>query len=153
MWPGPGCCLSVSARCHSAWYRPFYESHNHHNLQPQRTQNRAREGSVLIKLWCPLPHLYRIRHTHLRGEGWTLSMSGLSRLLCDHPLWAELSRGEGHGKGSEYPMSSACIIEASQHPHNYLQCYRWWHLSLSPSRSLFPDLPRTVIKIWWAHNL
>ena len=50
------------------------------------------------------PHLDPVRHTHLRGEGWTLACLACYVITyCAQAVW----RGEGHGKGSEYPMSSA----------------------------------------------
>ena len=145
------CLLSAGVTPHDTdLFMSLLQLHTTNTTQQQQKTQPHREGSILIIPMSP-PHLDPIRHTHLRGEGWTLACLAWARLLCDHPLCSAQAvwRGEGHGKGSEYPMSSA-----SQPPH-YLR-YWWWHLcalSLSPSRSLFPDLPRTVIKIWWAHNL
>ena len=116
MWPGllPVSCLLVSLRM----IPTFLWVSSSHNQQQQKTQPH-REGSILIIRMSP-PHLDPIRHTHLRGEGWTLACLAWYVIThCAQAVWS----GEGHGKGSEYPMSSA------SQPPNYLR-YWWWHLTL-----------------------
>ena len=144
MWPGllPVSCLLVSLRM----IPTFLWVSSSHNQQQQKTQPH-REASILIIPMSP-PHLDPIRHTHLRGEGWTLGC-----LACYVITHCAQARQSGEERAMGKVQSIRCPQPPSPSLSPLLMMTPHSALSLSPGRSLFPDLPRTVIKIWWAHNL
>ena len=74
--------------------------------QPTATENTATQGGKYFNN-SDVPTPFRSYSPHsLERRGMNTGMSGL---LCDHPLCSGQAvwSGEGHGKGSEYPMSSA----------------------------------------------
>ena len=76
--------------------------HNQHNPQP----STATEGSILIIRMSPPPfRSYSPHSLERRGMNTEHVWPGLA-CVCYVITHCAQSRGEGHGKGSEYPMSS-----------------------------------------------
>ena len=109
--------------------------------QPTATENTATQGGKYFNN-SDVPTPFRSYSPHsLERRGMNTGMSGL---LCDHPLCS--GSLERRGPWERFRVSDVLSLPAPS-LSLLLMMTPLSALSLSPGRSLFPDLPRTVIKI------
>ena len=136
MWPSPG-LLPVSwlgVTPHDTdLFMSLQSPHNRHNPQS--------ESILIIRMSPPPFRSYSPHSLERRGMNTEHVWPEPLCLLCDHPLCSVQRRG---------PWERFRVSDVLRLYQCCPQQPWWWHLTpISPTRSLFPDLPRTVIKIWW----